>query len=64
MQKFEFSIEAESRLNRDAVFNLSAQVPDGWWEVNLSQPLRANDHLMLKAKGKPEPVHICRTYPS
>ncbi|MGQ9645183.1 MAG: COG1470 family protein [Thermodesulfobacteriota bacterium] len=28
--KFEFSVEVESKLDKDAVFDLSAQSPDGW----------------------------------
>ncbi|MCX7856628.1 MAG: NEW3 domain-containing protein [Deltaproteobacteria bacterium] len=60
--KFEFSVEAENKLDRDAVFNLSAQVPEGW-EVNFkpayeyktisSLKLRANQSQNLTVEITP-----------
>jgi uncharacterized membrane protein len=70
--KFEFSIEAESRLNRDAVFNLSAQVPEGW-EVNFkpayeqktisSLKLRANQSQAISVELTPPKDAKAGEYP-
>jgi len=48
--KFEFSIEAESKLDRDAVFNLSAQVPEGW-EVNFKPAYEQKTISSLKLRA-------------
>jgi len=49
--KFEFSIEAENKLDRDAVFNLSAQVPEGW-EVNFKPAYEYKTISSLKLRAK------------
>jgi len=48
--KFEFSVEAESKLDRDAVFNLSAQVPEGW-EVNFKPAYEQKTISSLKLRA-------------
>lgn len=48
--KFEFSVEAESKLDRDAIFNLSAQVPDGW-EVNFKPAYEQKTISSLKLRA-------------
>ncbi|MCX7966683.1 MAG: NEW3 domain-containing protein [Syntrophorhabdaceae bacterium] len=48
--KFEFSIEAESKLDRDAIFNLSAQVPEGW-EVNFKPAYEQKTISSLKLRA-------------
>ncbi|HOJ42632.1 MAG TPA: NEW3 domain-containing protein [Syntrophorhabdaceae bacterium] len=48
--KFEFSIEAESKLDRDAVFNLSAQAPEGW-EVNFKPAYEQKTISSLKLRA-------------
>ncbi|MCS7280004.1 MAG: NEW3 domain-containing protein [Desulfobacterota bacterium] len=48
--KFEFSVEAENKLDRDAVFNLSAHVPEGW-EVNFKPAYEYKTISSLKLKA-------------
>ncbi|MCX7982440.1 MAG: NEW3 domain-containing protein [Syntrophales bacterium] len=60
--KFEFSIEVENKLGKDAIVNLSAQVPEGW-EVNIkpsyepktisSLKIRANDSQTISLEVNP-----------
>ncbi|HBE45779.1 MAG TPA: hypothetical protein DDW17_10180 [Deltaproteobacteria bacterium] len=70
--KFEFSIEAENKLNRDAIFNLSAHVPEGW-EVNFkpayeqktisSLKLRANQSQNISVELTPKKDARAGEYP-
>lgn len=48
--KFEFSIEAENKLDRDAVFSLSAHAPEGW-EVNFKPAYEYKTISSLKLKA-------------
>ncbi len=48
--KFEFSVEAENKLDRDAVFNLSAYAPEGW-EVNFKPAYEYKTISSLKLKA-------------
>ncbi len=70
--KFEFSIETESKLDKDAVFDLSAVAPDGW-TVNFkpryedkyfsSIRLKANQSETVAVEVKPAPLAKAGEYP-
>lgn len=70
--KFEFSIETESKLDKDAVFDLSAQAPDGW-TVNFkpryedkyfsSIRLKANQSETVAVEVKPALLAKAGEYP-
>jgi uncharacterized membrane protein len=70
--KFEFSVEVESKLDKDAVFDLSAQVPDGW-ESNFkpayeskfisSLRLKANQSQTVAVEVKPALLAKAGEYP-
>ncbi len=70
--KFEFSLEAESKLDREAVFDLSAQAPEGWtvnfkprWEDKYfsSIRLKANQSETVAVEVKPSPLAKAGEYP-
>jgi len=48
--KFEFTIDVENRTGRDAVINLSAQVPEGW-ETNIKPTYEPKTISSLKIKA-------------
>jgi len=60
--KFEFSIEVENKMGKDAIVNLSAQAPEGW-EINIkpsyepktisSLKIRANDSQTISLEVTP-----------
>jgi uncharacterized membrane protein len=70
--KFEFSVEVESKLDKDAVFDLLAQAPDGW-DVNFkpayeskyisSVRLKANQSQSVAVEVKPPPNAKAGEYP-
>ncbi len=70
--QFEFSMEVDSRLDEDAVFDLFAQGPDGW-EVNFkpayetkfisSLRLKANQSSTVAVQVKPPPLAPAGEYP-
>jgi uncharacterized membrane protein len=47
---FEFSVDVESKLDRDAVFDLSAQTPEGW-EVNFKPAYETKYITSLRLKA-------------
>jgi uncharacterized membrane protein len=47
---FEFSVEVESKLDRDAVFDLFAQAPEGW-EINFKPAYETKYITGLRLKG-------------
>ena len=47
---FEFSVEVESKLDRDAVFDLSAQAPEGW-ETNFKPAYETKYITSLRLKA-------------
>ncbi|ETR72861.1 MAG: ABC transporter substrate-binding protein [Candidatus Magnetoglobus multicellularis str. Araruama] len=47
--EFEFSVEVNSRLDRDAIFNLSAQGPDGW-DINFKPAYESKYISSLRIK--------------
>lgn len=69
---FEFSVDVESKLDRDAVFDLSAQTPEGW-EVNFkpayetkyitSLRLKANSSQTVAIQVKPAMNSKAGEYP-
>jgi uncharacterized membrane protein len=69
---FEFSVEVESKLDRDAVFDLSAQAPEGW-ETNFkpayetkyitSLRLKANSSQTVAIQVKPPANAKAGEYP-
>jgi uncharacterized membrane protein len=70
--KFEFSVEVDSQLDEDAVFDLFAQAPDGW-EVNFkpayedkyisSLRLKANQSQTIALEVKPSLMAQAGEYP-
>lgn len=70
--KFEFSLEAENKLEKDTVFNLFAQGPEGW-EVNFkpayeskyisSLRLKANENQTVAVEVKPSLQAKAGEYP-
>ncbi|MGD2269383.1 MAG: NEW3 domain-containing protein [Desulfobacterales bacterium] len=70
--KFEFSVEVDSQLDQDAVFDLFAQAPDGW-EVNFkpayeqkyisSLRLKANQSQTIALEVKPSAIAQAGEYP-
>jgi uncharacterized membrane protein len=70
--EFEFSIEVDSKLDEDAVFDLFAQPPDGW-EVNFkpayeskfisSLRLKANQSSTVAVQVKPPAQALTGEYP-
>lgn len=70
--KFEFSMEVESKLDKEAVFDLSAQCPEGWmvnfkprWEDKYfsSIRLKANQSETVAVEVKPMPLAKSGEYP-
>lgn len=70
--KFEFSVEVESKLDKEAVFDLSAQPPEGWtvnfkpkWEDKYfsSIRLRSNQSETVAVEVKPLPLAKSGEYP-
>ncbi len=70
--KFEFSMEVESKLDKEAVFDLSAQCPEGWivnfkprWEEKYfsSIRLKANQSETVAVEVKPMPLAKSGEYP-
>ena len=69
---FEFSMEVNSKLDNDAVFNLFAQGPKGW-EINFkpayetkfitSLRLKANQNQTIAVEVKPPPMTAAGEYP-
>ena len=69
---FEFSMEVNSKLDNDAVFNLFAQGPKGW-EINFkpayetkfitSLRLKANQNQTIAVEVKPPPMTAAVEYP-
>ena len=69
---FEFSVEVESKLDRDAVFDLSAQAPEGW-EINFkpayetkyitSLRLKSNSNQTVAIQVKPAMNQKAGEYP-
>lgn len=70
--KFEFSVEVESKLDKDAVFDLSAQSPEGW-TVNFkpryedkyfsSIRLKSNQSETVAVEVRPLPLAKSGEYP-
>ncbi len=70
--KFEFSVEVDSKLDKDAVFDLFAQGPEGW-ETNFkpayeqkhisSLRLKANQSQTIAVEVKPSPMAKAGEYP-
>jgi uncharacterized membrane protein len=70
--KFEFSMEVESKLDKDAVFDLSAHSPEGW-AVNFkpryedkyfsSIRLKSNQSETVAVEVKPTPLAKAAEYP-
>lgn len=70
--KFEFSVEAESKLDKEAVFDLSAQSPDGWtvnfkprYEDKYLSSIRLKPNLSetVAVEVKPMPLASAGEYP-
>lgn len=70
--KFEFSVEVESKLDKEAVFDLAAQAPEGWtvnfkprWEDKYfsSIRLRSNQSETVAVEVKPMPLAKAAEYP-
>lgn len=70
--KFEFSLEVESKLDKDAVFDLSAQSPDGWtvnfkprYEDKYLSSIRIKPNLSetVAVEVKPMPLASAGEYP-
>ncbi len=69
---FEFSIEVDSKLDNDAVFDLFAQGPKGW-EINFKPAyeskfitglrLKANQNQTIAVEVKPSPMAAAGNYP-
>ena len=69
---FEFSIEVNSKLDKDAVFDLFAQGPQGW-DINFkpayetkfitSLRLKANQNQTIAVEVKPPPMTAAGEYP-
>jgi uncharacterized membrane protein len=69
---FEFSVEVDSQLDKDAVFDLFAQGPSGW-DVNFkpayeskyitSLRLKSNQNSTIAVEVKPEPKAAAGEYP-
>lgn len=70
--KFEFSVEVESKSDKDAIFNVSAQGPKNW-EINFkpayedkyisSLRLKANQSQTMAVEVKPHPLAEPGKYP-
>ena len=69
---FEFSVEVDSQLDKDAIFDLFAQGPKGW-DINFkpayeskyitSLRLKANQNSTIAVEVKPEPKAAAGEYP-
>jgi len=70
--EFEFSIEVNSKLDKDAIFNLSARGPDGW-DINFkpayeskyisSLRIKAGQNSSVAVEVKPPPSENIGEYP-
>ena len=70
--KFEFSLEVESKVDKDGIFNLTAQGPENW-EINIkpayedkyisSLRLKANQSQTVAVEVKPYPLAKPGQYP-